>query len=107
MAVLTIREDFEKTVLQADRPVLVDFWATWCGYCRRLSPVIDRLADSVGDRLAVVKVDIDEHEALAEKYGVDTIPTLMLFVGGKAGEPLVNPASQAAIETWLREAGVL
>ncbi len=107
MEVLTIQKDsFEKEVLQAEKPVVVDFWAPWCGYCRRLNPVVDRMAEQYGE-LLVGKLDIDESPALAEQYGVDTIPTLILFQNGKASDPLVNPGSQSAIDQWLRENGAI
>ena len=99
--------NFETAVKGSGKPVLVDFSAPWCGYCRRLSPAVARLAEKYGDRLAVKTVDIDEAPQLAEHYGVDTIPTLRLFAGGRASEPLVNPGSAAEIENWLRENGAL
>ena len=108
MAVLAVDgEHFEEGVLHSEKPVLVDFSAPWCGYCRRLAPAVARLAEKYGDRLAVKTVDIDEAPQLAEHYGVDTIPTLRLFAGGRASEPLVNPGSAAEIENWLRENGAL
>ena len=107
MAVLNVnQENFEREVLGAAQPVLVDFWASWCGYCRRLAPVVERLEKQWASKLLVAKLDIDEAPALAERYGIDTIPTLLVFQGGKAGEPLVNPGSMAQIEAWLAEGGV-
>lgn len=97
------QEDFEKEVLQADRPVVADFWAPWCGYCRRLSPVVDRLEKEYGDRVRFVKVDIDDNAALADTYRVDTIPTLIMFREGKAVGAVVNPGSQSAITDWIEE----
>ena len=107
MAIQTLtKENFTKEVRQANGPVLVDFWAPWCGYCRRLAPVVERLEKQWASKLLVAKLDIDEAPALAERYGIDTIPTLLVFQGGKAGEPLVNPGSMAQIEAWLAEGGV-
>lgn len=108
MNTLTIQEtNFEKEVLQAQKPVVVDFWAPWCGYCRRLSPVVDRLAEQYGEQVQIAKLNTDENPALTEQYDVDTIPTLILFQNGKASEPLVNPESQASIQAWLKEHGAL
>ena len=108
MAVLAVeREAFEERVLSGGQPVLVDFFAPWCGYCRRLAPALDRLAARYGDRLTVAKVDIDRAPELAARYGIDTLPTLLVFTAGRVGAPLVNPGSAAEIEAWLRENGAL
>lgn len=107
MAVQTINKNFEETVLKAGGPVVVDFWAPWCGYCRRLAPAVDRVAEEYEDELGVVKLDIDEEPKLAEAYGIETIPTLVLFEGGKVIDSVVNPQSQDEIEEWLKENGAL
>ncbi|WP_067779715.1 thioredoxin [Actinomyces vulturis] len=74
---------FEAEVLQSDVPVLVDFWATWCGPCRQMSPIVDEVASELGDRVKVVKVDVDENQATAMKYGVRSIPTFAVFRNGE------------------------
>ncbi len=107
MAVQTISKNFEETVLKAGGPVVVDFWAPWCGYCRRLAPAVDRVAEEYEDELEVVKIDIDEEPKLAEEYGIETIPTLVLFEDGKVVDSVVNPQSQDEIEEWLKENGAL
>ena len=106
--ILTITaENFEKEVLQSALPVLVDFWAPWCVYCRRIEPAVEELAEDTEGNLVVGKVNVDEQEALADRFGVETIPSLILFRNGKqAGEELVAPGSRDAIEEWLEENGV-
>lgn len=107
MITLTDKKIFEDTVLKADGPTLVDFWAPWCGYCKRLSPVIDRLYEEYGSKIQIAKLDIDEVPELADAYEVDIIPTLILFRDGKAVSSVVNPGSQDAIEDWFRENNIL
>ncbi|WP_367925147.1 thioredoxin [uncultured Ruthenibacterium sp.] len=103
MAIRSITNaEFETMVLNAQQPVLVDFWAPWCVYCRRLAPVLDRM-DGQQDIPQIVKINIDEEPQLAERYKIDTIPTLLLFQNGKQGQPLVAPASQAQIQEWLKQ----
>lgn len=101
MAMFSVKtSEFEQKVLQADAPVLVEFTAPWCGYCRRLAPVLDRMKDEP-DMPAIGTIDIDEEPALAERYVVDTIPTLMLFKNGVPGPKLVAPGTAAQIKQWL------
>ena len=82
--------NFQEEVMEADKPVLVDFWAPWCGYCQRLSPVIDELADDIGDKLKIVKVNVDENRSLAQKHGVMSLPTMLLFKNGEQAEKLMG-----------------
>ena len=108
MTALKLTQDnFEQEVLKADKPVLVDFWAPWCVYCRRIEPAVEELAENTEGNLVVGKVNVDEQEALADRFGVETIPSLILFRNGEqAGEELVAPGSRDAIEEWLEENGV-
>lgn len=105
MAIQTLtKENFTKEVRQASGPVLVDFWAPWCGYCRRLGPAYEKIAQEYGDRLIAAKVNVDEEGQLAEAEGVETIPTLILYRDGKALDTVVNPDSKAAIDRFIQKA---
>ncbi len=84
MTIQAVRGDtFDQEVLGAGNPVLVDFWATWCGPCRMVAPIIDEIATNYAGKVKVVKVDVDEAPELAERYGIASIPTVMLFSGGQ------------------------
>jgi thioredoxin 1 len=75
-------ENFDSEVMQSEQPVLMDFWAEWCGPCKMIAPILDQIADEYKGRLQVVKLDVEENQAISMKYGVRSIPTLMLFKGG-------------------------
>lgn len=84
MSVLTLTSDnFETEVLKSEKPVLVDFWAAWCGPCRMLSPIVDEIAEEMKDDIVVGKLNVDEQGALSQQYGVMSIPTLIIFKDGK------------------------
>ena len=82
----------------------MDFWAPWCGYCRRIGPAYEKVAEEYGDRLEVVKINIDEEGQLAEEAQVEVIPTLILYRDGKAVDSIVNPGSKAAIDQFIQAA---
>lgn len=101
MSVITItKENFDQQVLQSTKPVLLDFWASWCGPCRMLSPVVDEIAQE-NDAIAVGKVNVDEQPELASQFGVMSIPTLMVFKDGKAVNTSVGVVPKTKILSML------
>ena len=101
MSVITItKENFDQQVLQSTKPVLLDFWASWCGPCRMLSPVVDEIAQE-NDTISVGKVNVDEQPELAFQFGVMSIPTLMVFKDGKAVNTSVGVVPKAKILSML------
>jgi thioredoxin 1 len=94
--------DWKTEVLDADAPVLVDFWAEWCGPCRMVGPIVDQIADEHGDQLKVVKLNVDENPGTAREYGIMSIPTLMVFKGGQPDKRIVGAKGKA---TLLKEIG--
>ena len=101
MSAAVTDKDFEKEVLNSDQPVLVDFWAPWCGPCRQLGPVIEELAQENDGQAKVFKLNVDENPATAGEYGVQAIPTMVFFKGGKPAGSLVGFQSKAAIQSEL------
>ena len=104
MAAINMNTEQLRQAMNGEKPVLVDFWAPWCGYCRRIAPVYEKIAEEYDDQLVAVKVNIDEEDAFAEAEGVEVIPTLILYKNGKAADSVVNPGSKAAIDQFIREA---
>ena len=97
-------DNFESEVLKADQPVVVDFWAEWCGPCKTLSPVVDELAAEMKDKVKVVKVNIDEAPDAPTKYGVRGIPTLMIFKGGEVVDTRVGGMPKSQLQEWIEGA---
>lgn len=95
---------FETEVLQADSPVLVDFWAEWCGPCKALSPLIDEIANDMKGKVKVVKVNIEEAPEAPTKYGVRGVPTLMIFKNGQVVDTRVGGMPKGQLEDWIQKA---
>ncbi len=103
MSVITITKDnFEKEVLQSTVPVLVDFWASWCGPCRMVSPIVDRIAEESDGSYAVGKVNVDEQPELAVQFGVMSIPTLIVFKNGEAVDKKIGVQTEDALLAMLK-----
>ncbi len=101
-AILEITDgNFDQLVLKSDRPVIVDFWAAWCGPCRALAPIVDEVAKQDQGRVVVGKIDVDKNTATPGRYGVKGIPTLMVFKGGQVREQIVGYVSKERIEKAL------
>jgi thioredoxin 1 len=96
-------DSFEQEVLQSDKPVLIDYWAEWCGPCKMIAPVLAELADEYADKVQIAKLNIDDNPATPPKYGIRGIPTLMLFKNGEVEATIVGAVSKAQLAAFLDE----
>ncbi|RTZ97059.1 MAG: thioredoxin [Deltaproteobacteria bacterium] len=97
--------NFDKEVLQSDTPVLVDFWAPWCGPCKAIGPIVDQLADSFSGQVKFAKCNVDDNPATPGKYGIQSIPTLMIFKDGQVSDQVVGMVGKGQLEKMIN--GVL
>ena len=95
---------FEADVLKSSAPVVVDFWAEWCGPCRMIAPALEEIAGAMGDKVKIVKLNIDDNPVTPSKYGIMSIPTLMLFKNGEIASRQVGAAPKAKLEQWITSA---
>lgn len=94
-------DSFEQDVLKADMPVLVDFWAEWCGPCRQIAPALEDLSKDLGEKVTVAKLNIDENPTTPTKYGVRGIPTLMVFKGGQVAATKIGALPKSKLYEWV------
>jgi len=101
MAKQVTDDSFALDVLQSDNPVLVDFWAEWCGPCKQIAPALDEIGEELSDQMVLAKVNIDENPETPSKYGVRGIPTLMLFKGGEVAATKVGALPKSKLKEWV------
>jgi thioredoxin 1 len=105
MAVSKVSDaNFDAEVLKATGPVVVDFWAEWCGPCRMIGPALEEIAGALGGKVKIVKLNVDENPATASKYGIMSIPTLMIFKNGELASRQVGAAPKQKLEQWITTA---
>ena len=105
MAVSKVSDaNFDAEVLKAAGPVVVDFWAEWCGPCKMIGPHLEEIAGAMGDKVKIVKLNVDENPATASKYGIMSIPTLMIFKNGELAARQVGAAPRQKLEQWITTA---
>jgi thioredoxin 1 len=104
MATTKVTDDsFEDSVIGASKPVLVDFWAEWCGPCRVIAPALEEISEELAERVTVAKLNIDENPDVAARYGVRSIPTMILFKDGEPAATKIGAAPKNQLQTWLEQ----
>ncbi len=97
-------QNFDQDVLKSSAPVIVDFWAEWCGPCRMVAPILEEVSGELGEKVRIVKLNVDENPQTASKYGIMSIPTLLLFKDGKIASRQVGAAPKAKLVQWINGA---
>lgn len=100
----TTDASFDTDVLKSSEPVVVDFWAEWCGPCRMIAPALDEISGALGDKVKIVKLNVDENPNIAAKYGIMSIPTLLLFKNGEIADRQVGAAPKQKLQQWITAA---
>ena len=103
MAAVNMNSEKFNEMIRGDKPVLVDYWAPWCGYCRRIAPAYDRIAQQMDGEMVVAKINIDDEPLIAHQEQIEVIPTLVLYRGGEVLGSIVAPESKARIEQFIEE----
>ena len=103
MALELTEENFEAEVINSDVPVLVDFWAEWCGPCKAIGPALEEISDEMGDRVKIVKINIDENPATPQQFGVRGIPTMLIFNGGEIKAEKIGALPKSKLSEWIEE----
>lgn len=103
MSINVTDASFEADVLKSDKTVVVDFWATWCGPCRQVSPILDRIADEHSDKITLAKIDVDANPGIAQQYGITSIPAIFVFKDGELAKTTVGAKPKPVLERELAE----
>ena len=102
MSVKSIKEnEFDSEVISSDKPVLIDFWAEWCGPCKEISPILEEIADEMKDIVKIVKMNIDENPNVPNKYGIQSIPTMIIFKKGEPVSTKIGSVVKSELKTWI------